>query len=195
RLPRAVELDQPLPFDQVNGLPGLTPQADEQVRGHVRVAGEPGQGAVELPVVRAVVLHGAALLVHDRHHAVYVRIPIEQAAGADALANVLARTRRAVHRADDGDVVARAVAQVVRPLGAAVVALEGARLGGRRRRRAVAAEGVVAVEGVGPDVVDVDVSAGGDVLAGEADDLAVLAHGLAGRDRPHGQLVPQTDPA
>ena len=41
-----------------------------------------------------------------------------------------------------------------------LVAHEGARLGGMcRRRRAVAAKGVIALEGVGGDVVDVDVAA------------------------------------
>ena len=53
----------------------------------------------------------------------------------------------------------------------------------------LAAEGVVAGEVVHLDVVHVDVLAGLDVLAREADDLVVLAHRLALRDRPGRDLV------
>ena len=49
---------------------------------------------------------------------------------------------------------------------------------GRLRR-----EGVVALERAELDVVDVDVLAGGDVAAGEADDLAVLEDRVALLDR------------
>src|SRR5262249_39968374 len=59
--------------------------------------------------------------------------------------------------------------------------------------RAVAAEGVVALEVVGREVVDVDVLAGGDVGAGEADDLAVLVDRLALLDRPQRDLVAHAD--
>src|SRR5262249_11676101 len=96
----------------------------------------------------------------------------------------------AVDGTDDGNVVAGAEPPV-----AAVVAPKGARLGRRPRRWAVAAKGVVALEGVGGNVVDVDVGAGRDVLAGEADDLAVLADRLAHPNGAKGELVSQADAA
>src|SRR5262249_34169794 len=177
-----------LVLDQVDGLPRLAAEAHQDVAGHVGVLGEAGQRAVELVVVGAAVLHGAAGLVRDRHHAVHVGVAAQQVGGTELLGDVLAGAGRAVDGADDGDVVARAVAAT-----AAVVTHKGARLGRGRRRRAVAAEGVVALEGGGADVVDVDVAAGRDVLAGKADDLAVLGDRLALPDRPQGELVPQAD--
>src|SRR5207302_8578383 len=110
------------------------------------------------------------------------------ATGAEPFADVLGGARGAVDGADDGEVVAGAVAAV-----ATVVALEVARLGRRRGRWAVTAEGVVALEGVGPDVVDVDVPAGRAVGRGEADHLAVLEDRLPGGDGPHGELVPEAE--
>src|SRR5205085_3738548 len=101
----------------------------------------------------------------------------------------------AVDGADDGDVVARGIAEVVPPLRAAIVAHPEARLRCRGSGRTVAAEGVIALEGVGGDVMDMDVIAGRDVLAGEADDLAVLVDRLALLDGPQGDLVAETDPA
>src|SRR5262249_33488978 len=134
--PRAVELDQPLVLDQVNGLPGLAAEADEDVRGDVGVFGEAGEGAVELVVVGAVVLHGTASLVRDGDNAVHVRVLAKQVRCPDALGDVFAGAGRAVDGADDGNVIPRAEAAV-----AAVVADEPARIpGGHRRRRAVAAE-------------------------------------------------------
>ena len=56
----------PSPFDQVDRLPGLAAEADEDVGRDIGVLGEAGEGAIELPVVGAVVLHGAAGLVRDR---------------------------------------------------------------------------------------------------------------------------------
>src|SRR5437588_12256767 len=100
-------------------LSRLAAEADEDVGGDVGVLGEAGEGAVELVVVGAVVLHGAAGLVRDGDDAVHVRILTEQVGGAKALRNVLTRAGGAVDGADDGDVVARAVAAV-----AAVVAEE-----------------------------------------------------------------------
>ena len=96
----------------------------------------------------------------------------------------------AVHGTDNRDEVPRAIAAV-----AAVVAHPVTRLGRLRRRRAVAAEGVVALEVAGIDVVDVNEVARGDVLAGEADDLPVLEDRLSLSDRCQRDLVSQTDPA
>ena len=64
----------PWSLDQVDGLAGLAAEADEDVGGDVGMLGEAGQRAVELVVVGAVVLHGAAGLVRDGHHAVDVGI-------------------------------------------------------------------------------------------------------------------------
>src|SRR5262249_29509607 len=127
----------------------------------------------------------------DGDDAVDVGVAAQEAGVADPLGDVLVGAGRAVDGADDGDVVARAVAPV-----AAVVAHPGALPGGRgRRRRTRGAEGVVALEGVGRDVVDVDVVAGGDVRGGEADDLAVLADRLALADGAQGDLVAEADAA
>src|SRR5262249_56001400 len=95
---------------------------------------------------------------------------------AEAFGDVLAGGGGAVDGADDGDVVAAAVAQMLGPVGAAVVTHPEARFGSRRRRRAIAAERVVALERIGADTMPLHVIPGRDVLAGEADDLAVLVH-------------------
>ena len=66
-------------------------------------------------------------------------------------------------------------------------------LGSNVRRRAIRAKRVIALEGLGADVVDVDVIARLDVLAGEADDLAVLIDRFAFLDRLQRELVPQAN--
>src|SRR5262249_20634146 len=131
----------------------------------------------------------------DGDHAIDVGVLAEQVRAVEALGDVLAGAGRAVDCADDGDVIAGAVAQVFGPVGAAVVAHPGPRLGFRGRRGPGLAEGVVAFEGVGRAVVDVDVVTGGDVLAGEADDLPVFQHRRAPGDRLEGDLVPHADAA
>ena len=77
----AVELHevQLLVVDQVRRLHDLAAEADEDVRPDVRVPGEAGQRAVELLVVGPVVLHRAALAVHDGDDAVHVREVLEDA--------------------------------------------------------------------------------------------------------------------
>ena len=54
-------------------------------------------------------------------------------------------------------------------------------------------EGVLALELAHRQVLRVHVLAGCDVARGEADHLAVAAHGLAARDRAGGHLVPERD--
>ena len=151
--------------------------------------GEAGQGAVELVVVGAVVLHGAAGLVRDGHHAVDVGILLEQVGRAEALGDVLAGAGRAVDGADDGDVVAGAVAAVAAVVAHASSAARPGRAAagsrGRRRSRARRRRRRHCGRGRG--------SPAGDVLAGEADDLAVLVDRLALLDRPQGDLVAQAD--
>src|SRR5262249_8633183 len=102
--------------------------------------------------------------------------------------------RRAVHAGEDTEIVARADLAV-----GAAVALEGRALllrherGGHVARR----EGVVALEGavLGSHVAIVLVHpvAGGDRLAGEADDLAELDDRLALADGARRQLVAEGD--
>src|SRR5947208_16575390 len=99
---------------------------------------EAGQRALQLIVVRAVILHGAALLVDDGHHAVDPGELTQQIRGLETLGDVLARARGTVDRADDGDVIACAVAAV-----APIVAHEIGRLSGCGRGWTVAAEGVI----------------------------------------------------
>src|SRR5438445_13546264 len=112
----------------MNRLPRLTAESDEDVRGDVRMFGEAGERAVELIVVRATVLHGAAGLVRDGHDAVHVRIALQEVGGAKALGDILARRRGAVDGADNRDVVAAAVAKMLRATCAAIRAHPAARL-------------------------------------------------------------------
>ena len=51
------------------------------------------------------------------------------------------------------------------------------------------ADGVVALEVTGDEIVGVDEFADGDGLGGEADDLVELTDGLSGRDGADGQFV------
>src|SRR5439155_12936433 len=127
-LARAVELNQSLIFDEMNGLPRFAAESDENVGGHVGMPGETGQGTIQLIVVGSAILHGAAVLVSDGDDAIDFGVPAQEVGGLNAFGNVLAGAGRAVDRADDGNVVARAVAAV-----AAVVTEEGTRLGYRRR--------------------------------------------------------------
>ena len=84
----------------------------------------------------------------------------EDARLANAIGDVLARARRAIHGADDREVVARTVAEVVGFARAAVEAHEGAVLGRRRQRRGhLGGVGVVALERAELDVMNVDVLA------------------------------------
>src|SRR5262249_4276387 len=178
------QLQQSLTLNQMDRLSGLTTQAHEDIGGDVGVLGEAGQRAVKLVVVRPVVLHRAAAFVCDRHDPIDVRIFLEQVGRVEPLRNVLAGAGGTVHRADDGDVVARAIAAI-----ATVVAHPRARIGARRRRRTIAAESIIALEGLGTDVVDVNVLAGGNVFVGKANDLPIFGDSFAFFDEPQGKLV------
>ena len=114
---------------------------------------------------------------------------VGQRLGMDVAAEVIGdgarHGGRAVHAGEDADVVAGGDAAV-----GAHDALEGCRL--RRRLRSGArrrAIGVVARELGHRQVVRVHVLAGLDVARGDADDLVVAAHRLAGGDRAHRHLV------
>ena len=114
---RAVELDEVkvLLFDQVRRLHDLAAQADEDVRPDVRDAGRsrPACGRVAC---------GPAHRTASPHPCRWTMATMpstfgnfsEHAGCADAVGDVLARACGAVHGADDREVVASAVAKVVR---------------------------------------------------------------------------------
>src|SRR5262249_61477792 len=87
---------------------------------------------------------------------------------------------------DDGDVVARPESAF-----AAVVAAESAWLRGGRRRRTIATKRVIAIKRLGRDVLDMNVTARGNALAGESNDLPELVNAFALGDVAQGQLLPQ----
>src|SRR5262249_39390225 len=120
--------------------------------------------------------------------AVHVGVAAQQIGRTESFGDVLAGTGRAIHGADDGDVVARAVTAVT-----PVVAHEVARRCGQRSGRAIAAEGVIALEGISADVMDVDMAACRDVFAGKADNLPVFVDRFAALDVAQSNLVPQAD--
>jgi hypothetical protein len=170
------------------GEANLAAEADQHVSGHIRVIGEPGEDALELPVVGPLELEAASPLVGDGEDAVEVRIISPPGAVPEPIGDVLRDAGRAVHRADDREIVPRAD-PAIGPEDAG----EGAEAVGDGRLGTLGGEGVVALEQVGPDVLDVDPGPGGDIRRGEADNLAVLEHGLALRDVDHGELVPRPD--
>src|SRR5690606_20659685 len=93
---------------------------------------------------------------------------------------------RAVHTRDYADIVAGAAAAA----GAAEALERRPRLRRQQRLHArVPGESVIALEGREGAVVSVDVGAGRDVLAGEADDLPELQDRLALRDAHDRHLV------
>jgi len=59
-------------------------------------------------------------------------------------------------------------------------------------RRTIPTEGVIALEGIGGHIVDVDVITRRNVLAGEADDLAILVDGLSARNGAESELVSES---
>src|SRR5438105_783027 len=79
------EPEQALALDEVGGLARLAAEADEDVGGDVGVTCEAGEGAVQLSMVGAVVLHGAAGLVRNRDDAIDVGELFQQVGGAEAL--------------------------------------------------------------------------------------------------------------
>ena len=156
----------------------------------------PASVLFELAVVRPLVLVPASLLVNDGDDAVHVREILQYPARLDPLGDVLAGAGRAVHRADDGDVIPRAVPPVGRPVRAAVEPHE-AQVVGRRGERGgqVRAEGVVPRERLRLHVLHVDVFADGNRPGREPDHLPELEYRVPLLDRPDGELVPHLHPA
>src|SRR5207237_10415394 len=98
---------------------------------------------------------------------------------------VLARASRAVHGANNCDVVPRAVAAIP-----AIIALEESRFSRRRWRWwTITAKGVIALESSRAYVVNVNMAAGRNVFPGEDDNLSVLVDRFALIDIVEGDLV------
>src|SRR5207249_942 len=143
-------------------------QTNENISGHVWMFGKACQSSVELVVIGPVILHRAAGFVRDRHHTVHIGIIAQQSSFFDSVRNVLAGAGRAVDRADNRDVVAGPITAI-----AAIEAHKVTLLGRRWWRRTISTEGVIALEGLGRDVMHMYMPTGRDVLAGEADDLTI----------------------
>ena len=142
---------------------------------------------------RLAVVHAAARAVRERDDAVDVREVRERVLAGEGvrledLGDVVRHRRRAVHRGEDADVVARAHAAI-----GAVVAHEGRRRVRELRGPGEGAVRVVAREVAHDAVVRVHVVAGLDRAAREADDLPVAMHGLAVADRLRRDLVADGD--
>jgi hypothetical protein len=125
--------------------------------------------------------------VREGDHAVHVREFI-QCRTLEGIGDVLGHRGRAVHGGKDADVVARGDAAI-----GSHDSLEGRGLRRERRRLVGLAKSIVAREVADFQVVRMDVLAGRDRLRGESYDLAVAPHGLVGRDRARGHLVPGRD--
>src|SRR5450830_281121 len=127
---------------------------------------------------------GVIALTHQSDHSVDVREGVERHP-PKLVGNHLRRRRRAVHRGQHPDVVAGADTTV-----RTVITLEGS---GRARRRGENGPGGAELVGaratVHPEVVQMNVLAGGDVDRREADRLTVLVHRRPRRHVANGKLV------
>ena len=176
--------------EQEIDLIDLAAQADHQHAGEIGMAGIAPERALQGGEAVAAIGHAAAGAMGQRDDAIDIAIG-RQLVPREGLGDVVADRGRAVDGREHADEVARAC-----PAALAQEALEARPLvlGDEGRGLDVGAEGIVAGEVPHLDVVGVDVLAGRDVGAGEADDLVVLAHRLAGPDRPGRDLVAGGDP-
>ena len=152
--------------------------------------GETGQHPLEDLMVEPFERQPAAPFVRDGEHAVDIGKLLLPTAVAEPIGDIPGRAGRTVDRTDHGDIVSRPD-PTVRPR----IAAKRPELLRLRRLRPLRGKGIVALEQVGFQIMDVDVRASGDRLRCEADDLPVLTHRLAHRDVGQGDLVPQTDRA
>ena len=170
--------------DEGLDLVGLAAEAEEEDAGEVGVVGVADEDAAEEVGGFAVFGHAAAGAVSDGDDAVDVGVGAEDF-GGEVGGDAAGDSGGAVDGGEDADVVACADAAV-----GADDALKGSgwieEFGGLR----VGADGVVALEVTGDEVVGVDEFADGDGLGGEANDLVELTDGLPCRDRADGQFVP-----
>ena len=165
----------------------LAAEADEHISGDIGMGREPREHALERLVVLAVERDGAASFMSDREDAVDVRKLLAPGAVAKSIGDVARRARRAVHCADHGHVIPGSD-PAIRPQ---VAGKRPRRT--LRHRRLLGREGVVAVEQVGLDVVNVHPRPGRNRFRGKPDDLAVLAHRLPLGDVGQRDLVPERD--
>ena len=167
-------------------LEHLAAEPDHHHAAHVGIGGVAPLGARQHVEAFALARHAAAGAVDEGDDAVDVGIVVEHARLLDLARDVARHRRRAIHRGEDAEIVARA-----RLAAGATEALEGRLAFDRQDRRgpSVLAEAVVAVEMADGAIVLVHPLARRDRRRGEADDLAELAHRLADRDRRGGELV------
>jgi hypothetical protein len=173
----------------------LAAQPDHDHRGEVGMARIAGDGAAEHVHAVALARHAAAGLVGECDDAVDVGERREQALAGDRVrperfGDIARRRRRAVHRGEHADIVARRDAPV-----AAHDALEGRRLVEILRRLGERGVRVVAREIADLAIVGMHVRAGRDRGGGEADDLAIAQHRLVLGDGARRDLVPGRDVA
>ena len=131
----------------------------------------------------AVLGHAAAGAVGDGDDAVDVGIGAEDF-GGEVGGDAAGDGGGTVDGGEDADVVAGGDAAV-----GADDALEGCGSVEEFGGMGFGADGVVALEVAGDEVVGVDEFSDGDGLGGEADDLVELMDGLSGGDGAHGELV------
>ncbi len=164
-------------------------EADEDVAGDIGVAGEAGEDALEEGEGFACG-QGAAALVGEGDDAVDAGKVPGQVGAAEAVADELGDGGRAIDAGDHGEVIARAGAAAGSGV-AEELAWRGGGEGGERF--GLEAELVGGVQRSDLEVVVMDVVAGADGGAGEADGVTVFVDGLAGGDRAEGDLVAGRD--
>src|SRR5690606_36920412 len=152
----------------------------------IGVAGVAPDTALEEFKPFRVSIDGAAAAVGQGDHTVDV-IALEQLRAVEMRGDCARYRGRAVHRRQDADVVARADAPIraaIPPEAATLFRWQHWRAGNWRRH-------FVAGMALRHDhVMDMDVLAGSDVPAGDADDLTVFEHWLPRRNSAAGNLVP-----
>ena len=103
---------QPVVLHDLLHLVRLAAQPDHQYAADIGVAGIALQGSREDVITLAPVVDAATAPVCQRDDAVDVGPLLQSASMAEMVGDVLRDSRRAIHRADDGDVVARPGASV-----------------------------------------------------------------------------------
>ena len=135
-----VALDQAVVVLHAVDLEHLAAEPDHQRAAEIGMRGIAPLGALQHVEALALRRHAAAGAVHERHHAVDLRIVVEHAGAVDLLGDEARDRCRAVHRGEDADIVARADL-AVRPQ----IALEGGALLRRQQLVVLGAFGEVVV--------------------------------------------------
>ena len=181
-------------FLEARDLETLAAEADHDHAAHVRVGGIAPGCLLQRVEDHAAIVDHAAIRLLQRDDAVDVGVVVQNAGALDLLGDEAGDGGRAVHAGQDADIVARAGLAV-----GAAKTLEGRLFLDRQDVLGTRGLGdlVVALESavLRPHVAIVLVHpvAGGDRLAGEADDLAELPDRLARGDRLDGDLVAEGD--